>query len=70
MPERIVIVLELDTDPPGPPVWVVSSPDVPGLRTQGRTVASALEMAADAVRGLAAAATDPAVRGRREQGAK
>lgn len=49
---RITFVLEADCEPPGEPMWCVSSPELGGLLTQGRTLAEALEMAADAARGL------------------
>lgn len=47
---RITVVLEECVEPPGPPMWVVSSPELPELHTEGMTVAGALAMAADAVR--------------------
>jgi len=50
VPKRITLVLEADAEPPA--MWCVRSPEVPGLNTQGATLAEALEMAADAVRVL------------------
>ena len=51
-PARVVLILEADKSEPGPPMWCVSSEDVPGLLTQGVTLAAALVNAADAVRTL------------------
>ena len=52
------ITFELRRDP-GDSTWSVRSPELRGINTQGQTIASALEMAADAVRGMGVNNTPP-----------
>lgn len=52
MTHRITITLTQSVEDDG--WWVVASSDVPGLHTQGRTIAAALANAADAVRAMQA----------------
>ena len=63
MKPRWTLVIELDAEPPGLPMFVVTSPDIPGLATEGTDFPEALEMAADAVRCLYRANREPAAEG-------
>lgn len=46
---RLTVTLD---DDDAPPMYLVRSPDVPGLVTESETLAGALEMAADALRAI------------------
>lgn len=53
---RVTLVLEQFEGDDG--WWCVSSPEIPSLHTEGRTLESAIGMAASAIRDLKAAGVD------------
>lgn len=51
---RFTFEIEESLEGPGAAMFVVRCPELPGINTQGRTLASALRMAADALQTMRA----------------